>query len=73
VPVAAADRLAGLARKEGKSKSVDVVIVHGINHLLVPAKTGEVSEYGTLQDRTISREATMAVAAWLTRTLATVK
>jgi pimeloyl-ACP methyl ester carboxylesterase len=73
VPVAHADRLANVARKEGKSKSVDVVIVRGANHLLVPAKTGEVTEYGTLQDRTISREATMAIATWLTKTFATIR
>jgi uncharacterized protein len=73
VPVAHADRLADIARKESKSKSVDVVIVKGINHLLVPAVTGEVAEYGSLRDRTVSKDVTGAIAAWLTRTFAGVK
>ena len=73
VPVAHADKLGNVARQKGRSKSVDVVIVHGVNHLLVPATTGEVSEYGTLQDRTISREATMSIATWLTKTFAAIK
>jgi pimeloyl-ACP methyl ester carboxylesterase len=73
VPVSHADRLADLARKESDSKSVEVVIVRGINHLLVPAVTGEVSEYGTLTDRTISRDVTAAVGAWLTKTFAAIR
>jgi len=73
VPVAHADRLADLARKESKSKSVEVVIVRGVNHLLVPATTGEVTEYGTLKDRNVSKEVTMAVTGWLARTFQAVK
>jgi pimeloyl-ACP methyl ester carboxylesterase len=73
VPVAHADRLAELARKEGKSKSVDVVIVRGVNHLLTPATTGEVSEYATLPDRNVSKDVTSAIGAWLTRTFEAVK
>jgi pimeloyl-ACP methyl ester carboxylesterase len=73
VPVAHADRLAELARKESKSKSIEVVIVKGVNHLLVPATTGEVSEYGTLTDRNVSHDVTMAVTGWLTRTFASVR
>jgi pimeloyl-ACP methyl ester carboxylesterase len=68
VPVAHADRLADLARKSD-SKSVEVVTVRGVNHLLVPATTGEISEYGSLPDRTVSRQVTSAVAEWLARTL----
>ena len=42
----AAERLADLARsKDSKSKSVELVIVRGVNHLLVPAVTGDVAEY----------------------------
>ena len=54
-------------------QSVDVVVVRGINHLLVPAKTGEVSEYGTLTDRTVSHDLTKAVGDWLTKTFAAAK
>ena len=58
VPVAHADRLADLARKESDSKSVEVVVVRGVNHLLVPAITGEVSEYASLTDRNVSKDVT---------------
>jgi pimeloyl-ACP methyl ester carboxylesterase len=73
VPVAHANQLADLARKESKSKSVDVVVVHGVNHLLVPAVTGEPTEYGTLRDRNVSKDVTQAITGWLTRTFAAVK
>ena len=73
VPVAHAERLTELARKESKSNSIELVIVRGVNHVLAPALTGEVSEYGTLQDRTVSRDLTTAVNAWLTRTFASIR
>jgi pimeloyl-ACP methyl ester carboxylesterase len=73
VPVEHADRLATVANKESDSKSVEVVIVKGVNHLLVPAITGEVREYGALPDRNVSKDVTSPVAAWLTRTLAAIK
>lgn len=73
VPVAHVDRLANLAHKESNSKSIETVIVRGINHLLVPATTGEVSEYGTLTDRNISKDVTSAVNGWLTRTFAAIR
>jgi pimeloyl-ACP methyl ester carboxylesterase len=69
VPVAHAEKLADLARKESKSKSVDLVIVRGVNHLLAPAVTGNTSEYGTLTDRSVSKDVLAAVTGWLTRTL----
>ena len=67
------ERLSDLARKESKSKSVEVVVVRGVNHLLVPAVTGEVNEYGTLPDRNVSKDVTMAVADWLTKTFAAIR
>jgi hypothetical protein len=73
VPVAHADRLADMARKLSDSKSVEVVIVRGVNHLLVPAITGEVSEYGTLTDRNVSMDVTTAVSSWMTRTFAAIR
>jgi dipeptidyl aminopeptidase/acylaminoacyl peptidase len=69
IPVAHADRLATLARDKSKSKSIDIVIVRGVNHLLVPAVTGATSEYGTLTDRHVSKDVTKAVTDWLTKTL----
>jgi pimeloyl-ACP methyl ester carboxylesterase len=63
------ERLSETARKVSRSKVVEVVSVRGVNHLLVPAVTGDVAEYGTLTDRTVSRDVTTAIAEWLTRTL----
>jgi pimeloyl-ACP methyl ester carboxylesterase len=73
VPVAHADRLADLARKDSDSKSVEVVVVRGVNHLLVPAITGEVSEYQSLTDRNVSKDVSGALSAWLTKTFAAIK
>ena len=70
VPVSHVERLVDLARKESKSKSVDVVTVRGVNHLLVPAVTGETDEYASLSDLNVSKDVTNAVAAWLAKTLA---
>jgi len=67
-PVDHAEKLAALAR-QGKSKSVDLVIVRGVNHLLTPAVTGNTSEYGTLTDRSVSKDILMTVTGWLTKTL----
>jgi pimeloyl-ACP methyl ester carboxylesterase len=63
-----ADALEQLARTRRRG-SVDVVRVPGVNHLLVPATTGEVDEYGTLPDRTVSGAVTGALVAWLQKTL----
>jgi hypothetical protein len=68
VPVSHVDRLADLARKEGRSRSIEVVTVRGVNHLLVPATTGHASEYGSLSDRTVSNDVINTVSAWLTKT-----
>jgi pimeloyl-ACP methyl ester carboxylesterase len=69
VPVEHVERLSQTAQKESKSKVVEVVSVRGINHLLVPAITGEINEYGALPDRTISKDVTVAITGWLMRTL----
>ena len=41
----------------------------GINHLLVPATTGEVDEYAKLGNVQVSPQVTDAVVAWLQKTL----
>lgn len=69
IPVSHVDRLSETARKSSKSKVVDAVAARGVNHLLVPAVTGDVSEYGTLTDRKVSRDVTKAISDWLTRAL----
>ena len=69
IPVSHVERLVDVARKESKSKSVEVVTVRGVNHLLVPAVTGEQDEYASLSDLNVSQDVTSAVTAWLTKTL----
>jgi hypothetical protein len=66
--VAHAERLASLAR-QGDAESVDLVIARGVNHLLLPAVTGDTREYATLPDRNVSRDLAQAVTAFLTRVL----
>lgn len=68
VPVSHVDRLAELAQK-GRSRAVAVVTVREVNHLLVPAITGDPREYAVLKDRKVSPEAAKAIADWLTKTL----
>ena len=72
VPAAHMDRLAELA-KASRSRAVAVVSVRGVNHLLVPAVTGDVDEYATLEDRTVSKDVTTAITSWLTRTFQAVR
>jgi pimeloyl-ACP methyl ester carboxylesterase len=66
-----ADKLAAMAReRKGAKVPVEVVKVPGVNHLLVPAKTGEVSEYGSLgPDAKVSAQVTGAIASFLTKVL----
>jgi uncharacterized protein len=68
-----ATRLAELARARRRDGGVDMVLVPGVNHLLVAATTGEVSEYGTLAGRDVATGVTSALSLWLTRTLAGVR
>ena len=60
-----ADQLAALARNRKKAPPVEAVHLPGINHLLVPAKTGDVSEYSSLPDKTISPAVVKTIADWL--------
>jgi pimeloyl-ACP methyl ester carboxylesterase len=64
-----ADRLETLARARKNSPPVEVVKVPGVNHLLVPATTGEFDEYGALKDKQVSQQVTEALATWLKKTL----
>ncbi len=65
-----AERLAELARARRRDGGVDVLLVPGVNHLLVPAATGEVSEYATLAGRDVANAVTSPLGLWLTKTLA---
>lgn len=60
-----ADALLALAEARKKGRGATMVKLPGLNHLLVPAKTGEVSEYGTLEDRTVSADVGSSIAGWL--------
>ena len=73
IPVSHVERLAVLARNESKSKSIEVVTIRGVNHLLVPAVTGEPDEYASLSDLTVSKDVSGAVQMWLTKTFPTAR
>ncbi len=64
VPIQSAELLNGLAAQRKKG-TASLVLVPGINHLLVPAKTGEVAEYGTLVDARVSPEVSRLLVEWL--------
>jgi pimeloyl-ACP methyl ester carboxylesterase len=67
IPVAHADRLDAMARaRKGVPPAGSVkVIVPGVNHLLVPATTGEVDEYDSLPVKTVSPDVMAAIIQWL--------
>lgn len=69
VDPANADRLASLARSRKRQAAVEVVKLPGVNHLFVPAATGEVAEYATLKEKQITPALPAAIAQWLQRTL----
>jgi uncharacterized protein len=64
-----ADKLGELARARKRKVSVEVVKVPGVNHLLVPAKTGAVDEYLTLSNEKVASVVSSTVSLWLARTL----
>jgi pimeloyl-ACP methyl ester carboxylesterase len=66
-----ADKLAEFARaRKGTKAAVEVVKVPGVNHLLVPAKTGDVSEYASLgPDAKVSTAVTTAIASFMSKAL----
>jgi hypothetical protein len=66
VPLQNAEVLNGLALQRKKGTTT-LVMVPGINHLLVPAKTGEVSEYGSLQGAKVSPDVAKQIVDWLTQ------
>ena len=74
VPLAHAERLADLARKESKSKSVELVVVRGVNHLLAPGRSpARWRSTATLTDRNVSADVSATVTGWLTKTFAAIK
>jgi hypothetical protein len=67
VPPHHADTLAELANQRKKGRGVEVVRIDGVNHLFVPAATGEVSEYPTLPDKAITPRWPAAIVEWLAK------
>lgn len=71
VPPHHAEALAQQARARKGKADVQLTMVKGVNHLFVPAKTGEVAEYVSLgPDAQVSKAMTAAVAEWMKKTLA---
>ena len=65
VPAHHAEKLAALAKARKDSPVVEVVLVPGVNHLFVPAKTGEVQEYQQLTGQQVSPAVATAIVEWL--------
>jgi uncharacterized protein len=68
VPPANAEKLETLAKARKKAAPVKVVKIAAVNHLLVPANTGEVDEYQRLTDRHVSPAVTTELINWLRQT-----
>jgi pimeloyl-ACP methyl ester carboxylesterase len=64
-----AGKLAELARARKRKVGVDLVTVPGVNHLLLPAKTGDPDEYAELSNEKVSPAVASAVSLWLARIL----
>ena len=65
-----ADRLEELARARKNPPPVEAVKVPGVNHLLVPATSGEYEEYRTLAERRVSAAVASGIITWLQKTFA---
>ncbi|MDA1183663.1 MAG: alpha/beta hydrolase [Acidobacteria bacterium] len=72
VPVSHLDRLAEAAR-DGRPTSVAVARLPGVNHLLLPAVTGDTDEYASLDDRDVSGAARASITDWLAETFSAVR
>jgi dipeptidyl aminopeptidase/acylaminoacyl peptidase len=70
-----AEKLAELARSRKKvpADRVRVVTLDGINHLLVPATTGELEEYPTLPTKVIDPRVVKTAVDWLATVMGNVK
>jgi fermentation-respiration switch protein FrsA (DUF1100 family) len=69
VPPHHADKLLALAQARNRKVDAQVMKVPGINHLLVPAKTGEVSEYPSLAGSDVAPAVAAGIGAWLAKTM----
>lgn len=69
VPAYHGEQLAQLARSRPRARATDFVQLTGVNHLLARATTGEIAEYGTLTQRSVSPAATLELTSWLAKAL----
>ena len=69
VPPHHAEKLGQLARARKKGGAVQFTTIEGVNHLLVPATTGEFDEYPDLKDKHVGRKVIATIVDWLKATL----
>jgi hypothetical protein len=69
VPAYHGEQLAQLARSRPRGRAAEFAQLAGVNHLLARAATGEISEYGTLTQRSISPAVTLELTSWLAKAL----
>lgn len=55
----------GRARKNRAEADTQSVVIPGVNHLLLQAKTGAVDEYSSIDPKVVAPAVTDALAAWL--------
>ena len=53
------------AKGRKKQPGASLVTIDGVNHLFVPAETGDVDEYALLQDKRVSPKVLDALVPWL--------
>jgi len=70
VPAYHGEQLAQLARSRPRAGPTEFVQLAGVNHLLARATTGDITEYATLTQRSISPAVTLELTKWLTKALA---
>ncbi|MCL4812256.1 MAG: alpha/beta fold hydrolase, partial [Vicinamibacteraceae bacterium] len=68
VPPHHGEKLLALARARKNAPPSDLVTLEGVNHLFVPATTGEVSEYASLTARQITPDLAKTIVDWLGKT-----
>ena len=71
VPPHHAKRLTELATEREKGPPPTTIPIPGVNHLLVPAKTGDVTEYASLPEKKVSPDVSRHIAEWLSAPTAT--
>jgi len=54
-----------LANGRKRNPGADLLLFEGLNHLFVPATTGDVEEYPTLPDKNVSAKVLTALTTWL--------